>query len=304
MARSVLITGASQGGIGDHLSQEFHKRGFQVFATARSLSKVEHLKKLGITTIELDVTSLESIKAAVKVVAVASGSRLDVLVNNSGVVYSIPVLDTDISVAKDMFEVNYFGVLRVTQEFSPLVIAAKGSIINMSSITGEFPNPYTSSYNASKAALSSLTDSIRLELSPFGVNVTTVRNSTPRALRRRALTLRYRSLRAPWPQILCRIGSRLSSLRVSGPWSQIFEKEAANYATDSLYLPVKAKIQYIMDGSELKAGAMDPAQFARRVVDNALKSNPEARLWYGTSSGLIWFMTTFFKHTFLASSPL
>lgn len=85
MARSVLITGASQGGIGDHLSQEFHKRGFQVFATARSLSKVEHLKKLGITTIELDVTSLESIKAAVKVVAVASGSRLDVLVNNSGV---------------------------------------------------------------------------------------------------------------------------------------------------------------------------------------------------------------------------
>ncbi|KAK4080997.1 hypothetical protein Trihar35433_2102 [Trichoderma harzianum] len=243
MARSVLITGASQGGIGDHLSQEFHKRGFQVFATARSLSKVEHLKKLGITTIELDVTSLESIKAAVKVVAVASGSRLDVLVNNSGVVYSMPVLDTDISVAKDMFEVNYFGVLRVTQEFSPLVIAAKGSIINMSSITGEFPNPYTSSYNASKAALSSLTDSIRLELSPFGVNVTTVLAGT--------------------------VATNILQNRLP-----------SKLPADSLYLPAKAKIQYIMDGSELKAGAMDPAQFARRVVDNALKSNPEARLWY------------------------
>ena len=54
-----------------------------------------------------------------------------------------------------------------------------------------------------------------------------------------------------------------------------------------------------MDGNELKAGAMDPRQFARRVVDNALKSTPDARLWYGTASGLIWFMTSFFKHTFL-----
>ena len=56
----------------------------------------------------------------------------------------MPVLDTDIHVAKDMFEVNYFGVLRVTQEFSALVIAARGKIINISSIVGEFPNSFTS----------------------------------------------------------------------------------------------------------------------------------------------------------------
>ncbi len=56
----------------------------------------------------------------------------------------MPVLDTDIDVAKDMFEVNYFGVLRVTQEFSSLVIAAQGKIVNVSSVVGEFPNSFTS----------------------------------------------------------------------------------------------------------------------------------------------------------------
>ena len=171
MAPSVLITGASQGGIGDYLAQDFLKRGFKVFATARDLSKVEHLKELGITIVKLDVTSLESVKAAAKEVEASSGGRLDVLVNNSGAgtciphlpthrfyvvsaadicflclstAYSMPVLDTDIHVAKDMFEVNYFGVLRVTQEFSALVIAARGKILNISSIVGEFPNSFTS----------------------------------------------------------------------------------------------------------------------------------------------------------------
>ena len=90
MAPSVLITGASQGGIGDYLAQDFLKRGFKVFATARDLSKVEHLKELGITTVQLDVTSLESVKAAAKEVEASSGGRLDVLVNNSGAGTCIP----------------------------------------------------------------------------------------------------------------------------------------------------------------------------------------------------------------------
>jgi 1-acylglycerone phosphate reductase len=82
--KSVLITGCSKGGIGDALAQEFHSKGLHVFATARDLSKVKHLKALGLTTLKLDVTSAESIKNAVAEVEAVTGGKLDFLVNNAG----------------------------------------------------------------------------------------------------------------------------------------------------------------------------------------------------------------------------
>jgi NADP-dependent 3-hydroxy acid dehydrogenase YdfG len=82
--KSVLITGCSAGGIGDALAQSFHSHGFRVFATARNLSKVAHLKELGIDTIELDVTNEESVKKAAETVSAATQKTLDILVNNSG----------------------------------------------------------------------------------------------------------------------------------------------------------------------------------------------------------------------------
>ena len=82
--KSVLITGCSAGGIGDALAQSFHSHGFRVFATARNLSKVAHLKELGIDVIELDVTNEESVKKAAETVSAATQKTLDVLVNNSG----------------------------------------------------------------------------------------------------------------------------------------------------------------------------------------------------------------------------
>lgn len=84
MAQSVLITGCSEGGIGDYLARDFHKRGFRVFATARNIKKVEHLKALGLDVLVLDVTSPASIEAAVKDVKSVTGGTLDFLVNNSG----------------------------------------------------------------------------------------------------------------------------------------------------------------------------------------------------------------------------
>ena len=82
--RTALITGCSQGGIGDALAQEFHKKGFRVFAAARNLAKVQHLKALGIEVIPLDVVDEGSIKDAVEAVKKATGGALDVLVNNAG----------------------------------------------------------------------------------------------------------------------------------------------------------------------------------------------------------------------------
>lgn len=82
--KSVLITGCSKGGIGDALAQEFHSKGVRVFATARNLEKIDHLKKLGLDVLQLDVTSAESIRKAVIVVEKEMGGKLDFLVNNAG----------------------------------------------------------------------------------------------------------------------------------------------------------------------------------------------------------------------------
>jgi len=84
MKKSVLITGCSRGGIGDALAQEFHKKGLKVFATARNLSKVEHLKTMGLEVLQLDVTSQESIRNAAEEVQKATDGKLDFLVNNAG----------------------------------------------------------------------------------------------------------------------------------------------------------------------------------------------------------------------------
>ncbi len=82
--KSVLITGCSAGGIGDELAQSFHRRGLRVFATARNLSKIQHLKEMGMDVIELDVTDAGSRKNAVERVKAATGGSLDILINNAG----------------------------------------------------------------------------------------------------------------------------------------------------------------------------------------------------------------------------
>lgn len=85
LSKSVLITGCSEGGIGDALAKEFHTKGLRVFATARNLKSIAHLKDVGMETLPLDVTSSSSIAEAVKSVEAATGGSLDFLVNNSGV---------------------------------------------------------------------------------------------------------------------------------------------------------------------------------------------------------------------------
>lgn len=82
--KSVLITGCSEGGIGDALAREFHAQGLRVFATARNLSKVKHLKDMGLEILRLDVTDDDSIAQAVQSVKALTGGTLDILVNNSG----------------------------------------------------------------------------------------------------------------------------------------------------------------------------------------------------------------------------
>ena len=142
-AESVLITGCSAGGIGAALCREFQHRGLHVFATARTPAKLDDLTTLpNVTTLALDVTSAPSIADAVKTVQVKTGGRLKYLVNNSGAQYVVPTLDMDIEQAKKMYEVNVWGVIAMTQAFAPLVIAAKGTIVNIASISGHLYAPF------------------------------------------------------------------------------------------------------------------------------------------------------------------
>lgn len=141
--RTVLITGCSDGGIGSALAQEFHAQNYHVFATARNISKMTDLAQLpNATLLTLDVLDNAQIMQSAKDVSGKTGGKLDVLINNAGRNHFMPVLDIDIEDAKRIFDTNFWGALSVMQAFSPLVIKTKGSIVNITSISGYVNTPY------------------------------------------------------------------------------------------------------------------------------------------------------------------
>ncbi|KAF7589382.1 hypothetical protein BBP40_004325 [Aspergillus hancockii] len=255
--KTVLITGCSEGGIGDALAKSFHKRGFRVFASARNLAKVQHLKDMVLDILQLDVTDEDSIRQAVLTVKAATGGHLDFLVNNSGIGYIMPLLDSDMSVAKKMFDVNVFAVVAVTQLFAPLLIASKGTIINIGSVLGKMPFPWQGFYNASKAAVAMITDQMRIELSPWGVRA-----------------------------ILVNTGAIKTHLFDNLPSKPVLPE-------NSLYYPAKDLIEPALAGSEVEANAMEVNSYAEVVVNNAIRSNPKKHLWSGGGALVTWLASTF-----------
>ena len=141
--KSVLITGCSDGGIGSALAQVFQSRGYHVFATARTLTKMFELADLPrITLLTLDITQSLQIAAATELVQRETGGTLDYLVNNAGSNHFSPILDDSIEECKLLFDNNVWGTLAVTQAFAPLVIKAKGTIVNITSIAGHLNVPW------------------------------------------------------------------------------------------------------------------------------------------------------------------
>ncbi|KAK4508142.1 hypothetical protein PRZ48_001880 [Zasmidium cellare] len=174
MPRTVLITGCTPGGIGHCLAVEFKSKGLRVFATARKAESISDLEKQGIETLSLEVTNIDSIKALKEEISSRTGGTLDILVNNAGRNYTVPALDVEIEEVRALFEANLFGVMRMCQAFSPLLINAKGTIVQIGSLAGIMPYVFGSAYNASKAALHSWSDTLRVELAPFDVRVVTI----------------------------------------------------------------------------------------------------------------------------------
>ncbi|KAI1084535.1 oxidoreductase [Whalleya microplaca] len=173
--KSILVTGCSADGIGAAMALVLARRGHYVFATARNPAKIpEVLGSLAnVTVMPLDVADTASVAAAARTVA-NTGRGLDVLVNNAGIEYVQPVLDVDIAVAQRMLDINLWGPLRTIQAFADLLIASRGRIVNVSSSASVINSPWVSTYAASKAGLNALSETLRLELAPFGVSVVTI----------------------------------------------------------------------------------------------------------------------------------
>lgn len=141
--KSILITGCSDGGIGSALAHVFQSRGYRVFATARTLSKMSELADLPrVTLLTLDITQSSHIADVTEAVQRETGGTLDYLINNAGRNHFSPILDASIDESKRVFDINLWGTLAITQAFAPLVIKAKGTIVNITSISGHLNVPW------------------------------------------------------------------------------------------------------------------------------------------------------------------
>ncbi|KAI1174472.1 short-chain dehydrogenase/reductase [Nemania sp. FL0916] len=269
--KSILITGCGPSGIGSALASEFHIRGHRVFATGLSNPQLAPLGALGIETFEMDVTSESSIAQGVERVTAAMGGRLDVLVNNAGVLHMLPFADTEVADARRVFEVNVLGVVAVTKAFLPLLLAAaaahknqggdrgKGGdavVANIGSMNAVLRPPFLGAYNASKAAIECWGASVRTELAPVGVRVVTVKT-----------------------------GAVESDLFANAPATELPE--------GSLYEPVKEFLEgrKMLDGQ--RAWFMPAETYAKNVVDELLRPKVKHVIWQGGLTTISWILSWF-----------
>jgi NAD(P)-dependent dehydrogenase (short-subunit alcohol dehydrogenase family) len=174
MTEKVAIVTGGSSGIGEATARRLADEGFVVYAGARRVDRMAGLAARGIHAVPLDVTADESMQDLVDRVLTEHG-RIDVLVNNAGygaygAFEEIPLAD-----ARRQFDVNLFGLARLTQLILPAMRAQRsGTIVNISSMGGKITTPLGSWYHASKFAVEGLSDSLRVELAGFGIRVVVV----------------------------------------------------------------------------------------------------------------------------------
>jgi NAD(P)-dependent dehydrogenase (short-subunit alcohol dehydrogenase family) len=245
-SRAALVTGCSSG-IGRATALALLAKGFTVYATARRPETLEDLASLGCRTLALDVTSEESMVAAVSLVEAEHG-HVEVLVNNAGYALQGPVEETSLDAVRAQFETNVFGLTRLCQLVLPGMRAARsGRIINIGSMGGRFTFPGGGFYHASKHAVEAVSDALRLEVAPFGVHV---------------------SLVQPGPVVSAFVDSAVDSVDVSdGPYAQ-FNRELVD------------RYRQAYDGSASNL-EISPEKVADVIVSAATSSRPRSRYAVG-----------------------
>ena len=166
----VLISGCSSG-IGAATAETLVRAGHTVYATARRTETLAGLEALGCHALVLDVTSEDSMIAAVKAVEADHG-KVGTLINNAGFGEYGPIEEADLDRVRTMFETNVFGLARLTQLVLPAMRRSRsGRIVNIGSMGGRITFPVGGFYHASKYAVEAISDALRVEVKPFGIDV-------------------------------------------------------------------------------------------------------------------------------------
>jgi len=170
MTKTALITGCSTG-IGKQLAKAMLSKGYNVIATARSVSKIDDLRASGAIVIPLDVTSQSSIDSAMEQIK-AAGLQVDILVNNAGYGAMGPIAEIPSSELEQQFATNVFGPVNLVRACVPSMRKqGYGLIVNVGSVSGILVTPFSGAYCATKAAIHALSDAMRMELAPFNIKV-------------------------------------------------------------------------------------------------------------------------------------
>ncbi len=174
MEKIAIVTGSSSG-IGFETALALARDGFYTYATMRdtnkagSIQEIAKKENLKLEVIKLDVDSAESIKSAISKIF-SEKNRIDVLVNNAGYLLFGCLEDISVEDVKAQFETNFFGIVRLIKETAPIMRKqGSGIIVNVSSVAGRIAFPATPAYISSKFALEGLSESMRYEMSPFGI---------------------------------------------------------------------------------------------------------------------------------------
>lgn len=250
--KTALITGCGPGGIGSALAKVLHLRGHRVFATGRTAAEIDPtLIDLGIETFTLDVTSEESIQHAVLKTKDLTGGRLDILINNAGLLQVMPFADTPVADFRRLYEVNVIAVWAMTQAFLPLLLEAQGLVVGLSSISSVFCAPFIAGYASSKAAVEAMLRGMRRELAPLGVRVMTVKT-----------------------------GSVSTGL---------FSNSTAKLPSDSLYGALREWIESKAAFTDARHQHVD--EYAEEVVAEIVKDKTKAFAWKGGMIWVAWFLS-------------
>jgi NAD(P)-dependent dehydrogenase (short-subunit alcohol dehydrogenase family) len=256
MQKIVFITGCSSG-IGAAMAQDFHRRGCVVYATARKLDSLAALAEQGIRTLTLDVNDDASIAAAIAVVASEHG-HIDVLVNNAGFSQVGALIDLTRENLRSQYETNVIAPIAVSRAAINLLLASfkrnrqHAVIANVGSIVGIVATPFAGAYCSSKAAIHSLSDTLRMELQPLGVRVVTIQPGGVRSS----------------------FGAHAEA--------------AIRLPADSLYKTVEEGIRARAQAGQQAATPAE--EFVRPVVDALLSSNPPAVIRGGKNSFRLPFL--------------
>jgi NAD(P)-dependent dehydrogenase (short-subunit alcohol dehydrogenase family) len=173
MTKVVLVTGASSG-IGEAIARRLMADGWRVYAGARRVDRMTPLRDAGAKLLALDVTDEASMTAAIAAIEKESG-RLDALINNAGYGSYGALEDVPLEEGRRQFEVNVFGLARLTQLALPIMRRQRsGRIVNITSVGGKMHEPFGSWYHATKFAVEGMSDCLRMETAPFGIDVVVI----------------------------------------------------------------------------------------------------------------------------------